>query len=264
MQETNMHATERTRGFVIAVERFAFWLGRHWLSVFIVLYGVYVLVPFLAPVLMFTGATDAADVIYAVYSLVCHQLPQRSLFLFGDKPMYSLAEIQSVWQLDGFSGLRQFVGNPKFGYKVAWSDRMISFYGSIWLGGLLVALLRRRIKSLTPMAWFFIGILPVGLDGVTHMINDALAGTSGTGFRDTNGWLAFLTGNMLPQSFYVGDALGSFNSSLRWITGILFGLTLVWLLFPFVDKGMSDLGSQADRELQRANNAAHSGKDPFI
>jgi len=250
MQQTQV--TGRTRDLVIAVDRFALWFARHWLGVFIVLYGVYVLVPFLAPGLMFIGATNAADVIYRIYSLVCHQLPERSLFLFGNKPMYSLAEIKTVWEFDGFLGLRQFVGNPEFGFKVAWSDRMISFYGSIWIGGLLFALLRERIKSLSPITWLFLGIVPVGLDGITHMINDVLAGTSGAGFRDTNAWLAFLTGNVLPQSFYVGDALGSFNSDLRWITGILFGLTMVWFLFPFVETAMHDVRNQVGTQLQRA------------
>ena len=244
--------TGRTRAAIIAVDRFAFWFARHWLGVFIVLYGAYVLVPFLAPVLMQLGAADAANVIYGIYSLVCHQLPQRSLFLFGAQPMYSLAEIKAVWQLDGFLGLRQFVGNPEFGYKVAWSDRMISFYGSIWVGAILFAFARRRIRSLSPVVWFFIGILPVGLDGITHMINDALAGTSGAGFRDTNAWLAFLTGNLFPPSFYMGDALGSFNSDLRWMTGFLFGLTTVWFLFPFIEDAMRDLQNQASAQWQRA------------
>ena len=250
MEQTQV--TGRTRDLVIAVDRFAFWFARHWLGVFIMLYGAWVLVPFLAPMMMYLGATNAANVIYDIYSLFCHQLPQRSLFLFGDKPMYSLAEIQSVWQLDGFFGLPQFIGNPEFGYKVAWSDRMISFYGSIWVGGLVFALFRQRVKSLSPLVWLFVGILPVGLDGVTHMINDVLAGTSGVGFRDTNAWLAFLSGIILPQSFYVGDALGSFNSDMRWITGTLFGLTTVWFLFPFIETAMRDLRNQTGAHLQRA------------
>ena len=250
MQQTQV--TGRTRDFVIAADRFAFWFARHWLVVFIVLYGAWVFAPFLAPVLMQLHATDAANVVYGIYSSVCHQLPQRSLFLFGDKPMYSLEEIKAVWQLDGFFGLRQFVGNRELGYKVAWSDRMISFYGSIWVGAVLFSFARRRIKSLSPVVWLFIGILPVALDGITHMINDVLAGTRGAGFRDTNAWLAFLTGNLLPPWFYVGDALGSFNSDVRWITGILFGLMTVWFIFPFIEDAMRDLRNQAGARLQRA------------
>ncbi len=67
------------------------------------------------------------------------------------------------------------------------------------------------------------------------MLNDALAGTSGIGFRDTNAWLQLITGNILPPSFYTGDALGSFNSWARWITGFLFAFTTVLSVFPMID-----------------------------
>mgnify|MGYP001560912771 CR=1 FL=1 len=90
------------------------------------------------------------------------------------------------------------------------------------------------------------------------MINDALAGTSGAGFRDTNAWLAFLTGNTLPQWLYAGDSLGSFNSDMRWITGILFGLTTVWFIFPFIEDAMRDLRNQAGAQLKRAM-VGHTG-----
>ncbi|MBI4790873.1 MAG: DUF2085 domain-containing protein [Chloroflexi bacterium] len=243
--------TGRTRELIFAVNRFALWMSRHWLATFIVVYGAWVLAPFIAPILLRAGAKDGADAIYFFYSFFCHQLPQRSLFLFGPQPMYALAEIKAVWPYDGFMGLREFIGNPAMGYKVAWSDRMISFYGSIWLGALLFALVRQRIRTLPPLVWFFVGILPVGIDGVTHMINDVLAGTSGTGFRDTNAWLQVLTGSLFPQWFYVGDALGSFNSDMRWVTGILFGLTTVWFVFPIIEDAMRDMRRQATAQLKR-------------
>ncbi len=250
MTETTV--TGRTRSFVLAVDRLAYWLGEHWLGLFIVFYGAYVLTPFLAPILMEAGATRPADGIYALYSLVCHQLPERSIFFFGPQPMYSLQQIKAVWSQDGFFGLRQFIGNAQMGYKMAWSDRMISFYGSIWVGGLIFALFRKHLKQLNPVVWFLTAIVPVGLDGVTHMINDFLAGTTGTGFRDTNSWLQFLTGNIFPSWFYAGDALGSFNSDMRWITGILFGLMTVWFIFPMIEEGMQDVRRQAARQMTRA------------
>ncbi len=244
--------SDRQRRLVLAIDRFAWWLGRHWLGLFIVIYGAFVLIPFLAPVFMQMGATDAANAVYTGYSFVCHQLPERSLFLFGDKPMYSFQEIKTVWPLDGFLGLRQFVGNPEYGWKIAWSDRMMSFYGSIWIGALIYAAVRKRLQSLSPVKWLFFGVLPVGIDGITHLINDAVAGTTGEGFRDTNDWLRFITLNAFPNWFYVGDALGSFNSDMRWITGFLFGLMTVWFLFPIIEEGMRDVQSQAARQLERA------------
>ena len=240
-----------TRHLVIAVDRLAFWISSHWLALFVVASGVLVLVPFLAPLLMKVGAVGPANIIYGFYSLLCHQLPQRSLFLFGPQPMYSLAEIKAVWPLDGFLGLRQFVGNPEMGYKVAWSERMIALYGSVWLGALVFALVRTRLRSLSLAAWLLAGVLPMGLDGLIHMVNDAVSGTSGAGFRDNNAWLQALTGNQLPPWFYAGDALGSFNSDVRWFTGILFGLTTMWLVFPMLETTMRDLQSQTARQLER-------------
>jgi hypothetical protein len=82
------------------------------------------------------------------------------------------------------------------------------------------------------------------LDGTTHMFGD-LAGI-GNGFRDTNAWLAYLTGDTLPSSFYAGDALGSFNSWMRLLTGVLFGVSVVWLAFPYLDRALGDrAGDQA-------------------
>lgn len=243
--------TGRMRSFVIGIDRFAGWLGRHWLWTFIVLYGALVLTPFAAPVLMASRATGPADAVYFFYSFLCHQLPERSFFFFGQKPMYSLAEIKAVWPLDGFAGLRQFVGNPEMGYKVAWSDRMISTYGGIWIGGLVYLLGGKRLPRISPILWLVLGVLPIGIDGLTHMANDILAGTSGVGFRDTNTWLQLLTGNFLPQTFYEGDALGSFNSWARWVTGLLFGVTTVLSFFPFIQSAMLDLARQSERTLMR-------------
>ncbi len=122
---------------------------------------------------------------------------------------------------------------------------MISMFGSLWLGGMLFAFGRRRKRSsraslLSPVVWLLLAVVPMGLDGFSHMINDVIAGFSGTGFRDTNVWLQFLTGNLLPATFYAGDAIGSFNNLARLVTGALFGFTTVWFLYPFIDSAMQD------------------------
>lgn len=76
-------------------------------------------------------------------------------------------------------------------------------------------------------------LLLMTLDGVTHMVSD-MAGI-GQGFRDSNSWLAILTQNFFPTTFYAGDAWGSFNAWMRLITGILFAWGIVWFGFPFLD-----------------------------
>ncbi len=208
------------------------WAARRWFEIFLVAYGVWVFLPFLAPVFMRLGWETAGRATYFFYSFFCHQLPQRSFFLFGEKAMYSLKEIQAAWQdTSNPLMLRQFIGNEAMGWKVAWSDRMISFYTSIWFFALLWYPFRQRIR---PLSWwgFALLLLPMAIDGATHLISD-FAGL-GQGFRDTNAWLAALTRYSLSPTFYAGDALGSFNSLMRLITGPLAAFGIVWFVFPLL------------------------------
>jgi uncharacterized membrane protein len=208
------------------------WLADHWLQIFIIVYGAWIFIPFLAPVFMKIGWTGVGKTIYFIYSFFCHQLPERSFFLFGQKPMYSLSEIQAAWQHTvNPMILRQFIGNEIMGWKIAWSDRMISFYTSVWLFAVLWFPLRHKVKPLS--GWTLaLCLLPIAMDGGTHAISD-FAGI-GQGFRDTNEWLILLTNNIFPASFYAGDALGSFNSLMRLISGVLAGFAIGWLVFPSI------------------------------
>ncbi len=201
------------------------------MKILLIGYGIWVLTPFLAPVFMKIGWRDAAEGIYLLYSVFCHQLPQRSFFLFGEKTMYSLAEIQQVWNVSGDPlSLRQFIGNPQTGWKVAWSDRMVAFYTAIWLFSVWRWWLHPpRSSRANPQ--FLLFLLPMVLDGVSHFISD-LSGLE-RGFRATNGWLVGLTGNSLPPWFYTGDTLGSFNSWMRLLSGLLAAWGIVEFLRPY-------------------------------
>lgn len=211
--------------------RLVYGLARHWWLAISLLLFAFAGLPWLAPLFMELGWTRAANGIYWFYSTQCHQLPQRSFFLFGASPTYSLSEIQAAWQnTNNALVLRQFIGNPQLGWKVAWSDRMVAMYGSMLLWGLVFWPLRKRVRSLP---WWGLALLlfPLAIDGSTHLISDLLGGIGG-GFRTDNAWLADLTNHVFPATFYAGDALGSFNSSVRLVTGLLFGLGIVWFLYP--------------------------------
>lgn len=147
--------------------------------------------------------------------------------------MYSLNEIQAAWQntIDPFL-LRKFIGNEAMGWKIAWSDRMLSFYTSVWGFAIFWSWFRHKVK---PLRWpgFVLLLLPLIIDGITHTISDVSG--LGQGFRDTNQWLAWLTNSSFPASFYAGDALGSFNSIMRFITGLFAGLSIVWFAFPHLE-----------------------------
>jgi len=237
---------EQDRRGAVSVDRAALWLAHHWLAVFNIVWGVFVILPWLAPVMMRAGLTGPAKGVYAAYSLVCHQLPERSFFLFGSQPMYSLTQINRVWPGNNPVTLRQFIGNAQFGYKVAWSDRMISMYGGVWLGTLAFALVRRRLRPMSLWAYALCAA-PMAIDGTTHLISDLWG--IGQGFRDSNAWLATLTNHALPVWFYAGDALGSFNSWMRLLTGLLFGLGSVALMMPHVEQAFAQIREQLERRM---------------
>ncbi len=209
------------------------WLARRWFFAFALVFGVWIWTPFLAPIFMHAGWDAAGRVVYFVYSFFCHQLPERSFFLYGPVLMYPLSAIQSAGaNTRDMLALRQFIGNPAMGWKIAWSDRMISFYTSIWFFALLWHTLRRKSR---PLPWWAIILLllPMVLDGGSHMVSDFYG--IGQGFRDSNAWLAVLTARAFPARFYAGDALGSFNSWMRLLTGVLAGFGLAWFALPYVE-----------------------------
>ncbi len=236
-----MSTTTIPASVVVPVEKQG-WLSRHWFLLFAAVYGLWVWLPFAAPLLMHIGWELPGRALYFAYSFFCHQLPERSFFLFGRAPMYSLAQIQAAWKdTTDPMVLRGFLGNASMGWTVAWSDRMVSWYTSIWAFAVLWYLLRRKLRAL-PWWAFLLLLAPMVLDGGTHMISD-FAGI-GHGFRDTNAWLAVLTNHALPAWFYAGDALGSFNSWMRLITGVLAGLAVAWFVFPYLEATFVPEGQQ--------------------
>ncbi len=231
-------------------ERFVYWLSRHWLLAFNVAWGVFVIAPWLAPVFMKIGLPGVGNGIYFVYQFFCHQLPERSFFLFGPQPMHSLGQIGAVWPTADANVLRQFVGNADFGWKVAYSDRMVSMYSAFWLASIAFAFVRHRLRPLSLWGYALM-ILPMAIDGTSHFISD-LSGIE-QGFRATNDWLVQLTGGAFPATFYAGDALGSFNSWLRLITGALFGIASVWLAFPYAEAAFFEVREELEAKFARSH-----------
>ena len=227
---------ERGAGEMNAVNNKALqFLSQHWLAWLNVLVCIWVSLPWLAPILMREGATGSANLIYLLYSPQCHQLPQRSYFLFGERLMIPLRDILAVSPVSDPLQLRPFLGTPELGWKVAWSDRMVSLFTPLFLGGLLYGLSRKRWQ---PMRWrwrLIVPYLPLTIDGASHGINDLFH----LGFRETNGWLATLTDNAFAPTFYAGDIIGSFNWWIRLSTGLLAGFAFVRLAYPHLNKGFA-------------------------
>src|SRR5262249_9339982 len=80
---------------------------------------------------------SAADSLYSVYHMTCHQWAFRSFFLFGQQAVYSQGELAG---LD--ADPHTFVGSQAQGWKMAFCERDLAIYLGLLLIGLLFA--RRR------------------------------------------------------------------------------------------------------------------------
>jgi uncharacterized membrane protein len=250
-----------------ANHRTARFFVQNWHALFVLIFGLFVIIPFLAPVFMFLGLNAAGKAIYTVYGFLCHQLPERSYFFFGPQISYSIPQIQEAWTYTNNPLIfRQFIGSPEMGWKVAWSDRMVSMYTSIWIFGLLWPRLRLWLKPLS--VWgLLIFMAPMAVDGVSHLLSD-LSAPMGVGFRSTNDWLVSLTASTFSPAFYAGDAWGSFNAWMRLISGTLFGAGVVWFGFPYLHQVFQETAAAyAPHRLASASpiivgyNDAHSGQN---
>lgn len=179
-------------------------IARHWLFLINSAVAVYLLLPLAAPVLVNTGQPGSARVIYSLYSFACHQLPERSYFLFGAAPVYSLGELEAEGLPPGGNLFerRVFTGNLTTGYKTALCQRDIAIYGTVLFGGLLFGLVRRRIRA-PSVKVYLLFLIPIALDGFTQLF----------GLRLSNWWL-------------------------RTVTGALFGGASVWLAYPYLQEAM--------------------------
>lgn len=189
--------------------RVVLWIARHWLAIFNVGWGSYVLIPLLAPILMQAGLTGPARVIYGIYSFTCHQLPDHSYFLYGDTfaPLAPALEAAGSPPSDDLLLFRRFEGNMTIGYKVALCQRDLAIYGSVLLAGLVFGALRhsRRIQA-PSIKVYLLFLIPIAVDGLTQLF----------GLRTSNWWL-------------------------RSVTGAIFGIASVWLAYPYIEDAMQEV-----------------------
>lgn len=205
------------RRTLLLLNRMIFWLSKHWVAVFNMALLIYVGLPFLAPVLLYTGNEGAADVLYRLYNNVCHQYPIRSWFLFGAQAAYRPGGtlLPEAVHKDPL-----FLGTPELGYKVAFCERDVAIYASMVLGGLIYSFVRkyRKVPPLPIWAYVVFGLLPMGLDGGYQLVSQ-LANMVKPG--------------LLPV--YESGPLA------RTLTGALFGLCSIALIYPGIDEFFADI-----------------------
>jgi uncharacterized membrane protein len=183
------------------------WIARHWLALFNTAWGLYVLLPFAAPTLLYLGFTTPAYLIYTVYSFACHQLPDHSYFLFGNSLVPTTAALEAAGMAPGPNLFEQrvFVGSETVGYKVALCQRDVAIYAAFLLMGLFFAAIRNRLHS-PSIRLYLLFLIPIALDGGTQLF----------GLRESNWWL-------------------------RSVTGFIFGAATVWLVYPYVEAAMDEV-----------------------
>jgi uncharacterized membrane protein len=236
-------ATGRTRDFVISVDRVIHGLSRHWLLFLTTLVFIYVGLPFLAPVLMQTGATGPARAIYTLYSGLCHQLGYRSWFLFGERSAYPRDVFEAYSGIDpdlpeSLLVARNFLGNERMGWKVAYCERDVAIYAAIGVFGLIYALpgVRGKVRPLNWLAYGLIGILPVALDGFSQLFSQYPYNT-----LDIMGVMPFA---WLPYR--------ESSPALRTLTGAMFGLANAWLAFPYLAQSFAEIRRDIEAKFKRA------------
>ena len=211
-------------------DRFSYWLSKHYLAIFNFFLLLYVGVPFLAPVFKKAGWNGPAEVIYKIYSPLCHQWAFRSFFLFGEQPYYphAAAKVPGVMTFEQVSGIsdindpsrlqaRQFEGTPLLGYKVAFCERDVAIWGAMALFGLVYAVTGRKLPKMHWMVWLLVGLVPIGLDGFSQLFSQ------------------------IPIAFI--QAYLPYREStpfLRVFTGFLFGFSTAWFMFPLIEETMVD------------------------
>jgi len=209
------------------LDKFTYWLAKHYLLLINIFVLMYVGFPFLAPLLQKNGLELPARIIYKSYGVVCHQLAFRSFFIFGEQWVYpravtGLDNLITYQEISGFgeSSLgedlyyaHKFIGNETAGYKVALCQRDLAIYMAILLFGILFGLVGRRIPPLHWMIWILIGLVPIGIDGLSQLISQPPI-------------------SLLPYR--------ESTPFLRILTGSLFGFCTAWFGYPLVELTMED------------------------
>lgn len=174
-------ATGRTRDLIIFLDQQIYRMARHWVWMVNGILALYAGLPVLAPLLMAMGWRLPAQIIYVVYSFLCHQMPERSFFILG--------------------------------HKMAFCQRCTAIYGSLLLGGVLFPLVHRWLKPL-PWKLYLVLNIPLAIDGLIQL----LGLWESTPFR-------------------------------RVLTGSLFGLSSIWLCYPYLEQGFSDIRTEIEDKL---------------
>jgi uncharacterized membrane protein len=232
-------APDRDQRLSLWFNRRTLWLSQHWLLVANGFFLIYVSLPLLAPLLMASGLIAAANGIYQVYNLLCHQIPTRTFFIFGE--------------------------------QVAMCHRCLAIYASLFVGGVAFGL--ARFKQL-PLRWYVLFALPMAVDGASAFVSELSQALPLSIFwalwsvislvvlfvlyrEKMLLWqfvLIFVAGFLALAYLQIfGPRLS--NVTLRTLTGAIFGIGTVWFAYPILEEGFKESIKETSRQLARFGQA---------
>jgi uncharacterized membrane protein len=181
--------TQTTSGLKHRIERivtyFSNFLLEYWAHLFTILVGTAVAIALSIPFLFYFGLNSLASPLFDMLHFVCAQIPSHSFYILG--------------------------------YQVGFCARNLSIYSSMFAGGVIFLLSKKRFPGI-PWWLFVLMALPMAWDGFTQMF----------GLREST-W------------------------ELRVITGTLFGLGAVWFTLPLIQKLLTeDMPMPHPQNLQEA------------
>ncbi len=262
------------------LNRILYGLSKRWLRVILIIIGVYISLPFAAPVLMRLGANQPAYAIYGMYSPLCHQFAFRSWFLFGEQTAYPRQSANnstyrptdvvfgvsrlsaSRWSANvpGYRSIEDYATNFTAGKSIppdtnlaAWTPFLLEtakeFIGDSRMGW-KVALCERDVAIYGAL---FLG----GLIFSIPLLRNRL--------RPIPIWLYFILG-ILPIALDGGIQLLSeppialfaareTTPLFRTLTGGLFGLMNAWLAFPYLEESFRLTRAEIEEKFARKGKA---------
>jgi len=188
---------------------------KDWTNIATILSGAYITLALLAPILMSTSLHQAGQLLYRIYSAVCHQDVSRSWFLSTNHPFFSPTILPSSQvafpnNVAPCFECSAFIGAPEIGWKTALCHRCTAIYLGVFVASLIYHLLKSRnirVPRLTTFLYLIIGLSPILIDTVV--------------LTDSTTVFAISTIHL--------------SHILSTLTGGLFGTLSIWYSYPQID-----------------------------
>lgn len=161
-----------TRKLDLLMHKFGDFIMEQWATIVTIILGVLVFLAVSVPFLSYFGLDSLAQPIFFVLHYICAQIPSHSFYIFG--------------------------------HQLGFCERNLSIYTSMFVGGLIFVLSKKRLPGIPWWVWLLM-ILPMAWDGLSQMF----------GLRESD-WI------------------------LRVITGSLFGFANIWFAFPLMHKTLQE------------------------